>query len=146
MTDDIKFCLPTHKRGFLARVFQGSTDGEVFGDLIEQLLLHCGRRPELRSLLIMENASFHRTERIEQLCHEAGVKFVYLPLYSLDLNPIEELFAELKAFIKKRSPFSSTALSSQLEEGCSCKICLATLAKLCFSESSSLLFSQNIAE
>jgi transposase len=46
-------------------------------------------------------ASFHRTARVEQLCHEAGVKLVYLPPYSPDLNPIEEFFAELKVFIKK---------------------------------------------
>jgi transposase len=45
----------------------------------------------------MDNASFHRTERIEQMCADAGVKLVYLPPYSPDLNPIEEFFAELKA-------------------------------------------------
>ena len=32
---------------------------------------------------------------------EAGVKLVYLPPYSPDLNPIEELFSELKAFIRR---------------------------------------------
>lgn len=34
------------------------------------------------------------------MCSEAGVKLVYLPPYSPDLNPIEEFFAELKAFIR----------------------------------------------
>jgi transposase len=48
----------------------------------------------------MDNASIHHTERIKQMCRDAGVKLVYLPLYSLDKNPIEEFFAELKAFIK----------------------------------------------
>lgn len=36
------------------------------------------------------------------MCWDASVKLVYLPPYSLDLNPIEEFFAELKAFIKKQ--------------------------------------------
>jgi len=49
----------------------------------------------------MDNASFHHTERIKQMCDLAGVKLVYLPPYSPDLNPIEEFFSELKAFIKK---------------------------------------------
>lgn len=49
----------------------------------------------------MDNASFYRTARIEQLCHEAGVKLVYLPPYLPDLNLIEEFFAKLKGFIKK---------------------------------------------
>ncbi|KGO76427.1 hypothetical protein PITC_073090 [Penicillium italicum] len=35
------------------------------------------------------------------MCLSAGVKLVYLPLYSPDFNPIEEFFAELKAFIKR---------------------------------------------
>jgi transposase len=48
------------------------------------------------------NASFHRTEGVRQICLAAGVKLIYLPPYSPDLNPIEELFAELKAFIKRR--------------------------------------------
>lgn len=64
---------------------------EIFEDLIEQLLLYCGRWLEL---------SFYRTARIEQLCHEARVKLVYLLLYSLDLNLIEGIFAELKWLIK----------------------------------------------
>jgi hypothetical protein len=49
----------------------------------------------------MDNASFHHTKRVEQLCYEAGVKLLYLPPYSPDFNPIEEFFAELKAFIRK---------------------------------------------
>ncbi|RYO29315.1 hypothetical protein AA0113_g12065 [Alternaria arborescens] len=79
----------------------GSTDSAVFEDYIEQLLPHCGRWPEPKSVLVMDNASFHHTERLEQMCCDAGVKLMYLPPYSPDLNPIEEFFAELKAFIKK---------------------------------------------
>jgi transposase len=52
-------------------------------------------------VLIIDNASLYRTEQIEQLCYKVGVKLVYLPPYSPDLNSIKEFFAELKAFIKK---------------------------------------------
>ncbi|KAL0929468.1 uncharacterized protein CTRU02_215634 [Colletotrichum truncatum] len=83
------------------RIFQGFTDSEVFESFIEDLLPHCGRWPGPRSVLIMDNASFHHTDRIRQLCHNAGVKLLYLCPYSPDLNPIEEFFAELKAFIKR---------------------------------------------
>ena len=64
------------------RVFQGSTDGEVFEEFLEELLPHCGRWPEPKSVLIMDNASFHRSERIDQMCNEAGVVLLYLPPYS----------------------------------------------------------------
>lgn len=85
----------------LAQVFQGSTDSAILEDFIEQLLPYCGRWPEPESVFIMDNASYHRSRRIEVLCAEAGVKVLYLPPYSLDLNPIVEFFAELKAFIKR---------------------------------------------
>jgi transposase len=86
----------------LSRIFRGTTDGPVFEDFIEQLLQHCGRWPAPKSVLVMDNASFHHSDRLDELCRNAGVKLVYLPPYSPDLNPIEEFFAELKAFIKKR--------------------------------------------
>ena len=85
----------------LSRIFRGSTNAAIFEDFIEQLLHHCGKFPEPKSVLIMDNASFHRTDRIEQMCSEAGVKLMYLPPYSPDLNPIEEMFAKLKGFIKR---------------------------------------------
>lgn len=84
----------------LSRIFQGFTDSEVFEDFIQELLPLCGRWPEPRSVLIMDNAPFHQPDRIQELCNDAGVKLLFLPPYSPDLNPIEEFFAELKAFIK----------------------------------------------
>lgn len=49
----------------------------------------------------MDNASFYYSENLAQICADAGVKLVYLPPYSPDLNPIDEFFAELKGFIKR---------------------------------------------
>jgi transposase len=85
----------------LSRVFRGSTDASIFEDFVEELLQHCGKWPEPMSVLVMDNASFHHSERIEQMCSDAGVKLVYLPPYSPDLNPIEQFFSELKAFIRR---------------------------------------------
>jgi len=52
--------LPAYNQNgvLLSRVFQGSTDSEVFEDFVEQLLSHCGRWPEPNSVLVMDNASF----------------------------------------------------------------------------------------
>jgi transposase len=85
----------------LSRIFKGSTDAAFFESFIEQLLQHCGKWPEPKSVLVMDNASFHHSDRVKQLCFDAGVKLLYLPPYSPDFNPIEEFFAELKAYIKK---------------------------------------------
>ena len=40
-------------------------------------------------------------QELEQMCHDAEIKLKYLPPYSPDYNPIEEAFAELKAWMKK---------------------------------------------
>jgi transposase len=52
----------------------------------------------------MDNTSFHHLERVKQLYSDAGVRLLYLLPYSPDFNPIEEFFAELKAYIKKTWP------------------------------------------
>jgi hypothetical protein len=87
---DTRSCLPKEYAQdgsiLLSRVFQGFTGSSVFEDCIEQLLTHCGKWPEPKSVLVMDNASFHHLERVEQLCANAGVKLVYLPPYSPDLN------------------------------------------------------------
>lgn len=83
-------------------MFRGSNEPSVFGDFIKQLLQHCGKWPKLKSVLVMDNVSFHHTKQIQRMCSEAGVKLVYLPPYSPDLNPIQEFFAELKGFIKRK--------------------------------------------
>lgn len=91
----------TVKGVLLARIYSRSTDTEFFNDFIKQLLQHCGRWPEPRSVLVMDNATFHCSDRLKELYEAAGVKLLYLPPYSPDFNPIEEFFAELKAYIKR---------------------------------------------
>jgi hypothetical protein len=73
----------------------------MYEDFIEQTLQHCEPFPKPNSVLVMDNASIHHTDRSKQMCFEAGVKPLYLPPYSPDLSPIEEFFAELKGFIIK---------------------------------------------
>lgn len=54
-------------------------------------------------MLIIDRATFHFSEKIDQIYKEAKIKLHYLPPYSPHLNPIEEFFAELKEFIKEIS-------------------------------------------
>ena len=83
------------------RVYKGSTDTEIFENFIEELLPYCGSWPKKYSVLVMDNASIHRSDKIQQMCDDAGVILLYLPPYSPDLNPIEEMFGELKTYIKQ---------------------------------------------
>lgn len=52
-------------------------------------------------MLVIDNAFFHHSSKIVKMSSEAAVKLVFLPPYSPNLNPIEEGFAEPKAFIRR---------------------------------------------
>ena len=82
-------------------MYKGSTDTEIFENFIEELLLYCSRWPALKSVLIIDNASFHHLDKIEQMCDDVGVILLYLLLYSPDFNPIKEMFGELKTYIRQ---------------------------------------------
>lgn len=72
----------------------------MFKYFIETLLSYCGKWPEPRPVLVMDNASFHHPERIQQICDNAGV-VALSATYSPDLDPIEEFFGELKICIRQ---------------------------------------------
>ena len=76
----------------LRRVYQGSTDSDLFEDFIAQLLHYCSRYPQPKSGIVMDNASWHHLEKILQMCRDAGVILEFLSPYSPDFNPIEEHF------------------------------------------------------
>ena len=49
------------------------------------------------SVIVLDNASIHRSPRVRELCAIAGVQLEYLPPYSPDYNPIEKSFKQLKS-------------------------------------------------
>ena len=53
-------------------------------------------------LVVMDNATFHKGGRIEQLIQEAGCELLYLPAYSPDFNKIERCWSWLKSRIRKQ--------------------------------------------
>lgn len=56
------------------------------------------------SILVMDNWTVHHGADIAQLVEAHGSKVFYLPTYSPDFNPIEYLFAKIKALVKKLRP------------------------------------------
>ena len=76
----------------------GPIDGESFRLYVEKVLL-----PTLRpgDIVIMDNLGSHRGKAVRQLIRSAGAKLFFLPKYSPDLNPIEQVFAKLKHYLRK---------------------------------------------
>ena len=79
-------------------VIDGPINGISFLAYVEQSLL-----PTLSTgdIVIMDNLGSHKRQAIRQLIRAAGAKLFFLPPYSPDLNPIEQVFAKLKALLRK---------------------------------------------
>ena len=87
---------------FLAAMcFQGTCDSKLFNIWLEKILI-----PELkpRQVLILDNASFHKSAESKKLVEEAGCKLLFLPSYSPDLNPIEKYWANMKVKVRELLP------------------------------------------
>lgn len=84
---------------------EGSVDGEKFEHFVQQCLL-----PVLmpfnavnpRSVVVMDNASIHHVQPVVDLIErQAQAKLIFLPPYSPDLNPVEEVFSKVKYIMKE---------------------------------------------
>jgi len=83
-------------------VYQGAITKEIFLDFVEQKVLpHCNPRPSPRSVLVLDNASIHKSLRLKELCDIYGIALEFLLPYSPDFNPIEATFHNLKAWVKR---------------------------------------------
>lgn len=81
-----------------------ATNGEIFYAFIEQSLA-----PQLkpRHTVIMDNVKFHLQARIKELIESTGAKVIFLPPYSPDLNPIENMWSKVKNILSKLAPRTS---------------------------------------
>ena len=85
-------------------VFNGSCNTQVFESWVEQFLIK-----ELKpgQVVVMDNASFHKSQKTKKLIESVGCRLLFLPPYSPDLNPIEKFWANMKRWIRQKiSDFS----------------------------------------
>jgi transposase len=77
---------------------EGATTSVVFEAYVERVLA-----PTLRNgqVVVMDNLSAHKGERIKEMIEGRGCELLYLPSYSPDLNPIEEAFSKIKGLVRK---------------------------------------------
>jgi transposase len=88
-------------------VFDGAINAESFLAYVQQMLV-----PTLKpgDIVILDNLSSHKVEGVRAAIEAAGAEVRYLPPYSPDLNPIEQMFAKLKALLRKIAARSVEAL------------------------------------
>ena len=84
-----------------AMVLDGPLNGVSFGGFCEWLLapsLHPG------DFVVMDNLNTHKSSLAVQAIQSVGAHVVYLPPYSPDLNPIENIFSKIKQLIRADKP------------------------------------------
>jgi transposase len=81
-------------------ILGGPMTGEAFRTYVEGILA-----PSLLpgDIVVMDNLAAHKVGGVREAIAAAGAGVMYLPAYSPDLNPIEQAFAKLKAFLRKQA-------------------------------------------
>ena len=82
---------------------KGTVNGEKFlefiqGTLIAEMLPYDGENP--RSVLVLDNCSIHHVRPVTDTLRDMGILTLFLPPYSPDMNPVEELFSYFKYYLK----------------------------------------------
>jgi transposase len=85
--------------------------GNAFLAYVEQILA-----PSLKpgDIVVMDNLSAHKVPGVREAIEAMGGRLLYLPPYSPDFNPIEQLFAKLKALLRKAAERSVEGLWSRI--------------------------------
>ena len=76
--------------------YKGTTDSTLFEYWFEHCLLPCLKKD---TVIVMDNASFHRKNRLFQIADKFKFQLIFLPPYSPELNPIEKFWSRLKRSI-----------------------------------------------
>jgi transposase len=92
-------------------VIDGPMNGNGFLAYVEQVLA-----PTLKpgDVVVLDNLSAHKVPGIREAIEAAGARLLYLPPYSPDFNPIEQLFAKLKALLRKAAERSLESLWNRI--------------------------------
>ena len=88
-------------------VIDGPINGEIFRTYVENVLV-----PTLRQgdIVILDNLGSHKAAAVRKAIRAVGAKLFFLPAYSPDLNPIEQVFAKLKHLLRKAAERSKEAV------------------------------------
>jgi transposase len=92
-------------------MFQGHCNTAVFEWYLEHVLVPT---LEIGRVVVIDNASFHKSKRIKKLIENAGATLIYLPPYSPDLNPIEHYWHKIKTAIRKMMRDTKIALDDAM--------------------------------
>ena len=94
-------------------VVDGPINGERFLAYVKEFLI-----PTLKpnDIVVADNLGSHKGQAVRKAIRAAGARLIFLPKYSPDLNPIEQVFAKLKTLVRKAEPRTFDAVSDALKK------------------------------
>lgn len=100
-----------HDRITAPFVIDGPINGESFAVYVEQVLA-----PTLQpgDIVVMDNLGSHKSDQIRQILKRHGARRLFLPPYSPDLNPIEQVFSKLKRLLRKAEARTVDAICEKI--------------------------------
>jgi transposase len=100
-----------HDRLTAPCLFDGPINGESFLAYVIQILV-----PTLKpgDIVVMDNLGSHKSKAVRDAIRSAGARRLFLPAYSPDLNPIEQVFSKLKTLLRKARARSCDAVANAI--------------------------------
>ena len=90
---------------------RGGIDAEKFNNFYNDYI----KNKYMKHLIILDNARFHKSQFVKDNITNSDNKIIYSLAYNPNLNPIENLFSQLKSHIKNRSPDNYEQLKNDLD-------------------------------
>ena len=92
-------------------LLDGPINSELFLTYVERVLV-----PTLApgDVVILDNLGSHKSKAVRAAIRAAGARLFFLPKYSPDLNPIEQVFAKLKTLLRKAAARTVDAISAAI--------------------------------
>ena len=79
-------------------MFEGTCNTNIFTAYVENILV---KELIAGQIVVMDNISFHKTQKVREMIEAVGCSILFLPTYSPDLNPIEHWWFKIKNEIRK---------------------------------------------
>lgn len=114
---NVSVCAALMKSGLVYfKISNSSFNSTKFSEFLRDLVGIVKRSGVLNGIIIMDNASIHKSEEQRVFLNSEGFERLFLPAYSPQLNPIEELFSKWKNIISRRNPNNVEELYSFINE------------------------------
>lgn len=94
-------------------VYHGGTTAECFAEYLHNILIPTLSKDDI---IVMDNMRSHHAKIVRKVLDESGIKYLYLPPYSPDLNPIEKMWSKIKAYLRKVKVRKAAELPDAIEK------------------------------